>query len=52
MAWPAQDDRRGRWVLCPNNPFKPLQLAVTDDFGELVPVPSFMPADFFTVLPA
>jgi hypothetical protein len=39
-AWPATDDRFGRYITCPYESTKPMGLAVVDDFGHLVPVPS------------
>ena len=39
-AWPATDNRLGRYITCPYESDKPMGLAVVDDFGHLVPVPS------------
>lgn len=40
FAWPARDDRFGRYITCPNKATEPFGMAVHDDFGNLVPVPS------------
>ena len=40
FAWPAYDDRCGRYVMCPVKSSEPLGLGVVDDFGDLVRVPS------------
>ena len=40
FAWPASDSRRGRYITCPNIASEPMGLAVVNDFGNLVPVPS------------
>lgn len=41
FAWPATDDRFGRYVICHAlDPSAPFTLGVVDDFGELVEVPS------------
>lgn len=45
FAWPAKDDRRGRYVMCPNRHDQRMTLAVVDDFGDLVSVPS-IPSEF------
>lgn len=39
FAWPAYDDRRGRYVTCPNDASQWMGLSVVNDFGDLVPVP-------------
>jgi hypothetical protein len=40
MYWPARDeDRLGRYIVCPYDPDKPFSLAVVDDYGTLTPVP-------------
>lgn len=39
MAWPARDDRFGRYVMCPTRADLPFELGVVDDFGNLVRVP-------------
>jgi hypothetical protein len=40
FAWPAADDRFGRYLLCDYGPDRALTLGVVDDFGNLVRVPS------------
>ena len=40
FAWPAEDDRFGRYIMCPHKADEPFGLGVVDDFGDLVPVPS------------
>lgn len=40
FAWPADDDRFGRYVMCPVKADAPFGLGVVDDFGNLVTVPS------------
>lgn len=40
-AWPASDDRRGRYVMASFKAAEPFQLGVVDDFGQLVEVPSY-----------
>ncbi len=50
FAWPATDDRIGRYVMCPNKSEEPMGLGVVDDFGNLVAVPS-RPVGVCTVVP-
>ena len=40
FAWPAGDDRFGRYIMCPSASGAPFELGVVDDFGHLVHVPS------------
>lgn len=40
-AWPANDDRRGRYVMASFKAAEPFRLGVVDDFGDLVEVPSY-----------
>lgn len=40
FAWPADDHRFGRYVMCPVRADLPFGMGVVDDFGNLVPVPS------------
>lgn len=40
FAWPAEDDRFGRYVMYPTRYDRPVGLGVVNDFGDLVPVPS------------
>lgn len=45
FAWPAHDERRGRYITCPNIAAEPMGLAVVDDFGFLVAVPGIETMD-------
>lgn len=40
FAWPAEDDRVGRYVMAPYKADAPFEMGVVDDFGNLVRVPS------------
>ena len=46
FAWPALDDRVGRYVMAPYKCNEPLGLGVVDDFGNLVAVPSRSVGEF------
>lgn len=39
LAWPARDERFGRYIMCPTRADLPFELGVVDDFGDLVRVP-------------
>ena len=51
-CWPLHDHRAGHYAVCPRDPSKPLSLAVCDDFGTLVPVPSVGAHEGFAGVPA
>lgn len=40
FAWPAHDDRFGRYIMCPIKSDAPFEMGVVDDYGNLVRVPS------------
>lgn len=50
--WPLDGDRSGYYAICPRDTTTPMQLAVQDDMGRLVPVPSIGAHAGFAGFPA